>query len=405
MSRKKRHEEVTFYRMKQSSGRGFVGQFCAIRVGWNDIDISAARPTLRVTRTEQMANFSILRRHVAVAVTSLLRAAGAAFPPRVCRAAFSHLRLMVFVLVTALCCVDESGATLVRFNTAYGNVDVRLYDAATPLSVTNFVNYANSGRFAESIIHRSIPGFIIQGGGFYYPTTNGSLASIPTDPPVMNEYGISNLRGTLAYAKVGPPTGQPPTEETINSATSGWFFNLDDNSSNLNNQNGGFTVFGRVLGAGMSVVDDVADLDIVNAGSPFDNLPIVDLAAVQSRGSVVKSDLVFVHNVSLLSLPAGDYNFDGTVNAADFNVWQTDFGSTTKAEADGNGDGVVDAADYTIWRNSLGQTSSPGGGSSRLWADAVPEPTAAFLGGIAAATCWLCLHRSFSRRLRQWLRA
>ena len=175
---------------------------------------------------------------------------------------------------------SPAGATLVRFSTDYGNIDVRLYNTATPLSVANFVNYVNSGRFAESIIHRSVPGFIIQGGGFYYPTPSGNLAAIPTDPPVLNEFGISNLRGTLAYAKLG---ADPPTQQSINSATSGWFFNLANNASNLDNQNGGFTVFGRVVGTGMTVVDTIAGLSIVNAGSPFDNLPVVNLAAVQKH--------------------------------------------------------------------------------------------------------------------------
>jgi peptidyl-prolyl cis-trans isomerase A (cyclophilin A) len=347
-----------------------------------------------------MTHFSNLRRQVTAAAMSFLRAAGIAFAPSHRHIAFFHLRWIVVAWVAALSSAEQSRATIIRFNTAYGNVDVRLYNTATPLSVANFLNYVNSGRFAESIIHRSIPGFIIQGGGFYYPTPSGSLNSIPTYPAVMNEYGISNLRGTLAYAKIGPPEGQPPTQETINSATSGWFFNLNDNSSNLNNQNGGFTVFGRVLGTGMNVVDDIADLDIVNAGSPFDNLPIVDLAAVQARGSVIKSDLVFVHSISVRNLPAGDYNFDGTVNNADYGVWKSTFGSTTKAEADGNGDGIVNAADYTVWRNSFGQTSIPGGGSGALGTDAVPEPVSVLLVGAAATTCLACLPRRLSISFR-----
>lgn len=288
--------------------------------------------------------------------------------------------LCLFVTLAAYLSAATTSAAIVRFNTAYGNVDVRLYNSATPLSVANFLNYINSGRFSESIIHRSVPGFIIQGGGYYYPTSTSSLTTIPTYAPVMNEFGISNLRGTLAYAKL---PGDP------NSATSGWFFNLDDNSgpppNGLDYQNGGFTVFGRVIGAGMAVVDTIAGLDIVNAGSPFDNLPVVDLAAVQAQGFVAKSDLVFVHSISVRNLPAGDYDFNGTVNAADYNIWKSTYGSTANAAADGNGDGVVNAADYTVWRNTFGQTTSPGSGAEGISAIGVPEPGAVSLLAISAA--------------------
>jgi glucose/arabinose dehydrogenase len=78
------------------------------------------------------------------------------------------------------------------------------------------------------------------------------------------------------------------------------------------------------------------------------------------------------------SLP-GDYNLDGTVNAADYTVWRATLGQTVTAHsgADGDGDGMIDAGDYTIWTTNFGNTvhtSSPGSGS------AVPEPAAAWLG-------------------------
>ena len=61
----------------------------------------------------------------------------------------------------------------------------------------------------------------------------------------------------------------------------------------------------------------------------------------------------------------GDYNFDGTVNAPDYNVWRDSFGSTTELDADGNGDGVINAPDYNVWRDNFGRTANV----------AVPEPT------------------------------
>src|SRR5690606_34876721 len=132
----------------------------------------------------------------------------------------------------------------------------------------------------------------------------------------------------------------------------------------LDNQNGGFTVFGRVLGNGMSVVDAIAALPRVNAGGAFDNLPVRNFAG----GNIYDENLVNVTRIIQRDLPAGDYNFDGVVNNADYLVWKNSFGSRTLAEADGNGDGVVNSADYTVWRDSMlaaGQSV------------AIPEPTSA----------------------------
>ena len=93
---------------------------------------------------------------------------------------------------------------------------------------------------------------------------------------MQNEPFISNIRGTIAMAKLG---GDP------NSATSQWFINLADNSANLDTQNGGFTVFGHVTGNGMSVADAIAMLNRVNVGSPFDALPVRDYTSGNHQGS------------------------------------------------------------------------------------------------------------------------
>lgn len=151
-----------------------------------------------------------------------------------------------------------------------GVIKVALFDQAgtgAPLTVQNFQSYVNSGSYTHSFIHRSVPGFIIQGGGYTF--NNLTLGTIPSNAPVQNEFNLlrSNLRGTIAMAKLG---------NNPNSATNQWFFNLADNSSNLNNQNGGFTAFGQVLSS-----DDLATIDAIAAvktypyNSPFTNLPLV----------------------------------------------------------------------------------------------------------------------------------
>lgn len=290
-----------------------------------------------------------------------------------------------FLAVAALLPVGSArGSTIVRFDTVLGDIDVRLFDTATPESVDNFLSYVNSGAFTDSFIHRSVDDFVIQGGGFTFPE-GGGVTSVPTDDPVVNEPGLSNLRGTLAYAKLG---GDP------NSATSGWFFNLSDDNANvipgptLDTQNGGFTVFGRVIGGGMSVADAIANQQVINAGGAFTNLPVLDSF---EPNTVFREDLVFVNSIQVLSFAAGDYNFDGVVNAADYTVWRSQVGASlhiddhlnaspsTLLEADGNGDGVVDVADYSIWRDSVLQQ-----GIGALTQVAVPEPSSLLLAVAAA---------------------
>ncbi len=174
--------------------------------------------------------------------------------------------------------------TVVRFttNSAAPNdkVFVELFDQAgpgrtrtTPLTTANFLAYANAGRYQNTILHRSVPGFIVQAGGFTQPTApsgqaGGSPTTIATYAPVTNEPGNSNIRGTIAMAKVG---GDP------NSATDQWFFNLADNRANLDSQNEGFTAFGQVLGTGMSVVDSLAAVPFYGAVDFYNNGALTDL--------------------------------------------------------------------------------------------------------------------------------
>ncbi|MEM7760179.1 MAG: peptidylprolyl isomerase [Cyanobacteria bacterium P01_A01_bin.40] len=154
-----------------------------------------------------------------------------------------------------------------------GVTEVLLFDqagAGAPESVTNFLNYVDDGDYDGSIIHRSVSGFIVQGGGFVVNQSNPANAptEIPADDPVVNEFSAerSNTRGTIAFAKLG---------NDPNSATNQWFFNLANNSQNLDNQNGGFTVFGEVLTAeDLAPVDAIANLPNFNFGGAFTNLPL-----------------------------------------------------------------------------------------------------------------------------------
>ncbi len=156
-------------------------------------------------------------------------------------------------------------ATTVQFQTSMGDFEVNLYDQTTPATVANFLAYVEDDAYTNSVIHRSVAGFVVQGGGFQF-NNELPLERITTMPPVLNEPELSNRRATIAMAKLG---GDP------NSATSQWFFNLADNSANLDAQNGGFTVFGEVMADGMDVIDAMAALPTYTSGS-LTNIPLMD---------------------------------------------------------------------------------------------------------------------------------
>lgn len=198
--------------------------------------------------------------------------------------------------------------TLKNTSLAGGVTNVVLFDqegSGAPLSVANFLDYVNANDYRNTIIHRSIPGFVIQGGGFA-PTDLDDAKPIDENDPVQNEFSSnrSNTRGTISMAKLG---GDP------DSATNQWFFNLEDNSSNLDNQNGGFTVFGEVLGqADLDVIDAIAALQTIAIpnSSEFSNLPITS----DSLDDV--SDLVQYRNISVSQQDELEFSITRNTNPA-----------------------------------------------------------------------------------------
>lgn len=155
---------------------------------------------------------------------------------------------LVLALVTPSPAADN---TIVRFQlrngvTVFGNIDVELYDNEKPLTVSNFLYYVRSGAFDHSIIHRAVPGFILQGGQYtvpnpYFPTAANHLNRIVEGAPIPSELTnsrvIPNTFGTLAMALSGDENGP-----ILNSATTSWFFNTIDNEDDLSD----YTVFGKV---------------------------------------------------------------------------------------------------------------------------------------------------------------
>jgi len=157
----------------------------------------------------------------------------------------------------------------VRLDTTMGQVVLDVLLAEAPVTSLNFLQYVEDGFYNGTIFHRVIPDFVAQGGGFL----PGLVEQEGVRDPIVNEFSPdrSNVRGTLAMAKL---------PDNPDSATSEFFFNLADNSGNLDNQNGGFTVFARVA-EGMDVVDAMAAVPTETRndpqGHPFENVPVEDI--------------------------------------------------------------------------------------------------------------------------------
>jgi uncharacterized protein (TIGR03437 family) len=178
----------------------------------------------------------------------------------------------VFCLCAASLSAQVTGST-VRFHTNVGDIDVQLTPDAAPLTVANFRAYMNAGSYNNSVFHRSVPGFIIQGGGFQvangFQIGTATTTAITEMAAVRNEFNVTNSRGTIAMAK---------QDNKPDSATDQWFFNLANNGGTLDGQNGGFTVFGKIINsAGLTIMDRIAALAVDDIsslyGSAFNTAP------------------------------------------------------------------------------------------------------------------------------------
>ena len=171
-------------------------------------------------------------------------------------------------------------STRVSMSTSLGEIVIELDDERAPQSVNNFLQYVDDGFYADTLFHRVIEGFMIQGGGF-----TADYQRKPTRQPVSNEAynGLRNDRYTIAMARTTAP----------HSATSQFFIN-NENNRNLNHtdtsQRGwGYTVFGKVV-EGKDVVDEIS-LVRTGAGGPFSRdapvEPVVILSIVRQEAQAI----------------------------------------------------------------------------------------------------------------------
>lgn len=198
-----------------------------------------------------------------------------------------HKRVAVATLLVLAGLGGSAHATTVQFQTSMGDFEVNLFDKTTPATVENFLKYVADGAYDDTYIHRSVPEFVVQGGGFVFDYEEQEGTPITLLPTVVNEPKLSNKRGTIAMAK---KDGQP------DSATSQWFFNVSDNSANLDSNNGGFTVFGQVTGEGMAILDAINQLRHVRS-VPVANYSLQDVA---NKVPFTEDHLITIYSVVVL---------------------------------------------------------------------------------------------------------
>ncbi|MBN1815889.1 MAG: peptidyl-prolyl cis-trans isomerase [Sedimentisphaerales bacterium] len=149
----------------------------------------------------------------------------------------------------------------VRLETSMGDIVIELDPEAAPQTCKNFLQYVQKGFYDDTIFHRVIPDFMIQGGGL-----TCDMQPKTTDKPIVNEAdnGLTNRRGTIAMARTSDP----------DSATSQFFINQRDNDflNFTGPKNPGYAVFGKTI-QGMDIVDAIAGVDTTRRGS-YEDVPV-----------------------------------------------------------------------------------------------------------------------------------
>jgi peptidyl-prolyl cis-trans isomerase B (cyclophilin B) len=160
----------------------------------------------------------------------------------------------------------------VELQTSKGNITIELDDVKAPESVRNFIEYVEAGHYTNTVFHRVIKGFMVQGGGF-----EPGMKQKPTRAPIKNEAnnGLKNLHYTLAMARTSDP----------HSASAQFFINATDNDFlNFKAESGsgwGYAVFGRVV-KGTEIVDAIESVKTGRKGF-HDDVPMDDVLILSAR--------------------------------------------------------------------------------------------------------------------------
>lgn len=220
----------------------------------------------------------------------------------------------IYIVLLSLCFIPFStqANTIVEIKTNQGVITVQLADDKAPTTVNNFLTYVGEGFYTDTVFHRVINGFMIQGGGF-----NADLEAREVHAPIILEsnVGLSNRRGTIAMARRTAP----------DSASSQFFINTEDNLS-LDYEDissPGYAVFGEVI-AGMDVVDAISEQAtraIPTGAGVFRDVPLVPvlIESVQLRdGQLAFTDMQETYTVGdriVVSLE------ETTTRQSSFDLW------------------------------------------------------------------------------------
>jgi len=272
--------------------------------------------------------------------------------------------------------VNETGAINVAGGTFNANGNLNLDDGTLNLT---------AGTLTADTINRNSGSFNFTGGTLDVDTFNGNLDqdggildlredATGTLTTINGRY--RNEGGTLALFATLGSTGSPGTNPLldVNGLTqlgpgSTLQIDLNPDSPNLGDNDS------IVLIQSAAGIQGTFDNEIITAPSGL-------LYEIQYTSNAVRLS-------AIAAMLAGDYNGNGEVDAADYTVWQDNFGSMINLAADGNGNGVVDAADYTIWQDNFGNTLA--GSSNAASLTAIPEPST--LGVVLAGTLWSLTRR------------
>ena len=189
-------------------------------------------------------------------------------------AGWDRFYLYVFSLSIIMCCSafvahanqQMENKIMIKLSTSMGEITLELDVENAPITVENFLSYVDSGHYGNTIFHRVIPGFVIQGGGLA-----SGMQEKQTGIPIQNEAdnGLKNLTGAICMARTNEP----------HSATSQFFINLKDNQfldhTEKTESGWGYAVFGRVV-SGMDVVEKIAAVETGNVGHHSD-VPLEDV--------------------------------------------------------------------------------------------------------------------------------
>ncbi len=226
------------------------------------------------------------------------------------------VRLIRRTRLSALLCLSvtsiaEAG-TIVEVQSSFGNFYLEIDEESAPVTGGNFLNYVRSGRYNNTFIHGAVGGSLIRGGGYTYTNCADGPQRIELDDTIpLEDTGLSNLDGTIAALR--------PASE-LNGATSEWFINLGADPG-LDTQDGGYAVFGRVLGDGLNVVRNISLANLVRLGffleTPTSNYFQSTVNCQQfSRDNLILVRMAVVNEDSL----AATANFDEPSELLEVNV-------------------------------------------------------------------------------------